>query len=224
MPPKTKHSLEEIVDAAFSLVRRDGIEKLSARRIAGHLGCSTMPIYSCGRSMAEIKAEVIKRAWRLLARFQRKNRSNDPYVDLGIGYVMFAKEETHLFNTIHNHGFRELNAIHAEENFLENMEILRDYPLLKGVPDAVKMKIIIQSWIYTHGFATLMNNPLGRSMDGLESEQEIIDHFLDATTMYRTGFETIIKQGLHGCEPGSPAKDSGCPGEKKGGGNTLESH
>jgi len=66
MPPKSKYTLHDIVDAAFSVARREGMEKLTARTIAAELNASTMPIYSCGKSMAEMELEVGKKAWETL--------------------------------------------------------------------------------------------------------------------------------------------------------------
>ena len=45
MPTKIRISREMILDAAFEIVRQDGIEKLSNREIANKLKCSIRPIY-----------------------------------------------------------------------------------------------------------------------------------------------------------------------------------
>lgn len=46
MPPKTKFSREDIVNAAFELTREKGIEKITARDIA-ETGCmSTRPMFN----------------------------------------------------------------------------------------------------------------------------------------------------------------------------------
>ena len=62
MPPLQKTGKEEIVNAAFDIVRREGKDSLNARALAGRLGISTQPIFSNFRNMEELKAEVVKKA------------------------------------------------------------------------------------------------------------------------------------------------------------------
>ena len=43
MPPKARIEKEHILQAAFTLVRKEGLNSLHARGIAHELGCSTKP-------------------------------------------------------------------------------------------------------------------------------------------------------------------------------------
>ncbi|MGN1327583.1 MAG: TetR/AcrR family transcriptional regulator, partial [Clostridia bacterium] len=45
MPTKIRISKDMILDAAFEIVRKEGIEKLSNRELANKLKCSIRPIY-----------------------------------------------------------------------------------------------------------------------------------------------------------------------------------
>ena len=56
MTSKVKYTHENIVEAAFQVVRSDGIEKLSARAIAKQLNSSTMPIYHHIKSMKNLES------------------------------------------------------------------------------------------------------------------------------------------------------------------------
>ena len=55
MPPSIKTSREEIVRAAFEIVREQGADALSARAVAKALGCSTQPVMYHFGSIAELK-------------------------------------------------------------------------------------------------------------------------------------------------------------------------
>ena len=100
MPVKSKFTAEDIIDAAFLIVRSEGAEKCSARAIAHELNSSTMPIYSCLSSMKELKEAVLKKALDLLISYETKVRTGDVLLDMGIGYIMFAKTEKHLFRML----------------------------------------------------------------------------------------------------------------------------
>ena len=46
MPPKAKFTREEIVEAAFSIVKADGFEALTSRALGTRLGSSARPIFT----------------------------------------------------------------------------------------------------------------------------------------------------------------------------------
>ena len=58
MPPKAKYTRENIVDAAFEVARKGGLDAVMARDVAQKLGTSTSPIFTAFSSMEELKALV----------------------------------------------------------------------------------------------------------------------------------------------------------------------
>ena len=62
MPPKARYTKEQIVDAAYELVRRNGKGYLSARSLAAELGTSTAPIFTAFSSIEELQYAVTERA------------------------------------------------------------------------------------------------------------------------------------------------------------------
>ena len=62
MPPKTIFLREDVINAAFELVKKSGFRDFTARKIAEELNSSTAPVYSCFNSMDELKEEEIGRA------------------------------------------------------------------------------------------------------------------------------------------------------------------
>ena len=59
MPPQKTFSREEVIEAAFALVRKHGVRALSARKVASRLHTSTSPIYGHFKSMKKLKQEII---------------------------------------------------------------------------------------------------------------------------------------------------------------------
>lgn len=57
MPPKCKFTKEEIIQAAFEMVRTEGFSELTARALGGRLGSSPKPIFSIFTSMEEVQEE-----------------------------------------------------------------------------------------------------------------------------------------------------------------------
>ena len=49
-----------LLEAAFELVKDEGIENLTARKLAAKAGCSTQPIFRTYKNMEEVSQTFIK--------------------------------------------------------------------------------------------------------------------------------------------------------------------
>lgn len=196
MPPRTKFTINDIVDAALAVVRRDGLESLTTRAIAGELQSSTMPIYSCGKTMAEIEEEVVKRSWGILIDYQKKPLTPDIYINMGLGYVLFAKHEKHLFGCVHSSRHLALNRRLGEENFINNLNRLRDYLPLADVADDLKLKILIQGWFFCHGLADLLSKNLSGTLNVPQTDEELAEFFVESTRLLYVGIKRTVDDSL----------------------------
>ncbi len=93
---------ESVVKAAFEVVRKNGWQGLSARSIANELNSSTGPIYSHLKSMKILEEEVVKKAMEFFEEYIIKPRTGDKWIDHGLGYVFFARDEKYLFRAIYD--------------------------------------------------------------------------------------------------------------------------
>ncbi len=196
MAPKTKFPIDDIVDAALAVVRRDGLENLTTRAIAGELQSSTMPIYSCGKTITEIEVEVVKRCWGILADYQKKPLTNDIYIDMGLGYVLFAKHENHLFGCIHSSKHVALNKRHAEENFIYNLNRLKDYTPFAEVTEELRLKIMMQGWIFCHGLADLLSKNLSGNLSCPQTDEELAEFVIEANKITYIGIKKTVEDNI----------------------------
>jgi AcrR family transcriptional regulator len=107
MPPKTELTREKILNAAFELVREEGLEVMTTRRIAQRLHCSTQPIYSACGNMEQIREAVLARAGEC-ARDYMTGYRDDRYsaaLNLAIGFMQFAQMERHFFRALYLSGY-----------------------------------------------------------------------------------------------------------------------
>ena len=101
MPPKAKFSKEEIVSAAFALIRESGEEALTAREIASRLGVSTKPIFTYFRTMDELKDEAFKAACDFYREYSESGlEERIPLRGFCSRYISFASEEPGLYRFI----------------------------------------------------------------------------------------------------------------------------
>jgi AcrR family transcriptional regulator len=79
MPPKVRVTKEEIINAAFEIVRRSGPQALNARNVATALNCSTQPIFSNFASMEELQEAVGVAAYEMYLQFLNREVESGEY-------------------------------------------------------------------------------------------------------------------------------------------------
>jgi AcrR family transcriptional regulator len=97
MPRKNLFTKDMFINAAFKIIREKGRDKLSARSLARELGCSTMPVYSYLKSMKTLVSDLEEKAIDLMLTYQTTSSTGQPFFDMGLGYVLFARSEKNLF-------------------------------------------------------------------------------------------------------------------------------
>ena len=58
--PRQRITKEMVVEAAFSLAREGGMEKVLVKNIAERIGCSVQPVYCYCRNMDGLRADVVE--------------------------------------------------------------------------------------------------------------------------------------------------------------------
>jgi AcrR family transcriptional regulator len=172
--PDRKFSREDIINAAFAVTRKQGWEKCTARTIARELGSSTMPIYSGVSCMQKLEDEIARRAGELLLEYQAEERSGYRFLDMGIGYVLFAQNEKNLFRMLYSReSGRDVSSDrigrHRGYVFDAIRALLAEEDILSGFSRKEKEDILYKMWIFSHGLAVLSNN----AVIGEMTEEEI---------------------------------------------------
>ncbi len=193
MARRKRFIIEDILEAAFQIVRKSGIKNLTARAIAQELKSSTMPIYTCVKSMREVEESVVKRAWLVLQDYQGKSWTGDAYIDMGLGYVLFSKEEKFLFKCIHDESYEEINTRYSERNIKINLEKLDNNPMFKNLSKDIAEKVLFHGFLFSHGFASLLNSGMSLNVRSLGSEKSIIELFKEASEFSWNGLKSVIE-------------------------------
>lgn len=131
MPAHKEFTKQDIIEAALTIVKKEGFEGLNARRLAKELHASTQPIYIEFQNMDEVKKEVRNEIERI--------------------YQSFAKKEPELFKIL---------FLRKREDMNDNPDDLEPiYQLLmksQGLTYEQAQKLHLTSWIFVHGLATQM--------------------------------------------------------------------
>jgi AcrR family transcriptional regulator len=158
MPPKQRFSPDDVIDAAYRVVRKQGWQGFSARTIANELNSSTRPIYDYFHSMENIEAEVVKKALGYFVEFVNRERTGDRWLDQALGYVLFASKEKHLFRCINDEKHTPFQKQFAREHWIQLGDKLSEDARFKDLPHETKNKIRATRWILIHGLSYLISN------------------------------------------------------------------
>ena len=101
MAPKNKFTREEMVAAAVQVVRKNGAASLTAKSLAGELGTSTQPVFTCFGTMDTAKAEVYAAAGRLFDDYLAEGMKEEvSFFGFGMQYIRFVQEEPELYRLL----------------------------------------------------------------------------------------------------------------------------
>lgn len=158
MPPKAKFTKEEIITAALNIIRKNGLDALTARELGSELGSSARPIFTIFDSMDEVVAAAIASSRELYNQYVEEGLAMTPaFKGFGIQSIRFAMDEPKLF---------QLLFMHDHENLPRYSELLgivdNHYEqVLKIIQDDFEIdyeqskKLYFHIWAYAHGIASL---------------------------------------------------------------------
>ena len=158
MPTKIRISKDMILEAAFEIIRQDGMEKLSNRELAKKLKCSIRPIYYQFENVEEMQKELYIKIEQYFYKFLLDNMIEGipQYKQIGINYIRFAKKEKQLFQTL----FMNSTGLTPDAFVSKDGEDYKEIEKLIRISTNLKEEDIkdfhTKMWIFCHGIATLV--------------------------------------------------------------------
>ena len=160
MARKKEIDKQRILDAAYKLAVRGGIESLTARNVAKAVNCSTQPIYLEFENMQDLRNQV-------LAKISDELKSNtllqiftgEPLIDLDLSYLYFAKEHVDLFRAMFVDG-KFGNQMIVDTLMGLGLEKFKQQFDAEQFSEERLNHIVISNWIAATGLATLLINKM----------------------------------------------------------------
>ncbi|MDD6879119.1 MAG: TetR/AcrR family transcriptional regulator [bacterium] len=172
MPTKIKISKDMILETAFEIVRKKGIEKLSNRELANKLRCSIRPIYYQFKNVEEMQKELYIKIEKYFYKFLMDHMVEGipHYKQIGINYIKFAKKEKKLFQTLFMSELGLTPNAFISKVGEEYEEIKKLIKISTNLSDDDIKGFHTKMWIFCHGIATLVaNNTI--NLDNKQIEQ-----------------------------------------------------
>lgn len=140
-----------VQDAAVAVIRSRGLEGLTARSVAARLKSSVAPVYKAYGSMDGLTRGVLEAARRLMDERTRRSYSDVPFLNIGVGIVEFARDESRLFQALFLSRHQNQDILEAfHKSVLGRMKA---DPLLRLLPDVSLERLLDLIWLYTLGLA-----------------------------------------------------------------------
>lgn len=175
MPPIRKYNKESIIEAAYEIVKKEGLESLNARRLAKKLGCSIQPIFHNFASMEELNKEVYQKIYAEYQRYMLSGKDSEkPYKEMGMSYICFAKDYPEFFKII----FMQETNLKADAFIMaDNLgeDVMKAGQVLTGLSYEEQRKFHVKVWMFTHGIACLV------ATKTIEISLEEIENLLTST-------------------------------------------
>ena len=160
MARKKEIDKQRILDAAYKLAVRGGIESLTARNIAKAVNCSTQPIYLEFENMQDLRNQVLARiSDELKSNSLQQNFTGEPLIDLDLSYLYFAKEHVDLFRAMFVDG-KFGNQMIVDTLMGLGIEKFKQQFDAEQYSDERLKHIVIANWIAATGLATLLINKM----------------------------------------------------------------
>ncbi|MFP4211121.1 MAG: TetR/AcrR family transcriptional regulator [Alkalispirochaeta sp.] len=123
MAPKTQFTGEQIVDAAFRIACRNGMEGITVRQIAAELGSSVAPVYVNFSDLEKVRDAVVEKIVYLSREILEESDTGRPFRDIGRASIRFARRYPVLTRDLLLRPNRYLKAYRSRI----------DEPLMKGM-------------------------------------------------------------------------------------------
>lgn len=157
MPPKIKIKKEDIIAAAYEIVKNEGLSKVNARKIAQELNCSVQPIFSNFNNMEDLKKEVIALAYRQFFAYMTASQ-DQAYKTMGLNYIAFAINEPKVFELLFMSEKNLSFSAFYKEMIPDFHYIAQSIEMVGDIPPQRIQEFHRNMWIFVHGIATLLVN------------------------------------------------------------------
>ncbi|ETT58768.1 TetR/AcrR family transcriptional regulator [Paenibacillus sp. FSL H8-0457] len=158
MAPKTKFTKQDIVLAAFDIAKTDGIESITIRKVAERLGSSIAPIYVNFNDVQELLQQVVERAFHVARGMIMEQQSGQPFRDIGMASLRFAKEYPVLYRDLMMKDNPHMK--NTPEQLDEVIGLMRQDPELAGFSDQELQSILLNMQVFQTGLCVMVANDL----------------------------------------------------------------
>lgn len=100
MAAKVKYSKDQIIEAAFLIASKEGLDQITIRNVAKSIGSSIAPIYVNYESVNELKQDVIQKAFDIYDSLIETYHHEDYLLRFAHASIQFSKQFPKLYDSL----------------------------------------------------------------------------------------------------------------------------
>lgn len=156
MARKETITKENIIQAGFDILQEEGIEQVTARKLAARANCSTQPIFRVYSNMDKLHEELFGRACQFFEDFyaEHPRMTVTPFVNLGQVYIKFAGEHKKIFEFVFLSPKRYGRSMYDLVNGSKG-NVSREIQAATAQGCRNASDLFMKMWIFVHGAACM---------------------------------------------------------------------
>lgn len=145
-----------LLDAAFAMLDSEGIEQVTARKLAAKANCSTQPIFRIYTNMEELYVDLFSKSLEFFDKYVSEfpRTTVVPFVSLGQAYIGFAQKYPNVFKFIflskERYGKSLYDMINGENGF-----VTREIQAANSQGATNASELFMKMWIFIQGAACM---------------------------------------------------------------------
>lgn len=145
-----------LLDAAFAMLNEEGIDEVTARKLAAKANCSTQPIFRIYNNMEELYADLFMKALDFFEEYVSTYPKTTvvPFVSLGQAYISFAQKYPFAFRFVFLSKERYGKSLYDMVNG-ETGHVTREIQAAKSQGAQEPSELFMKMWIFIQGAACM---------------------------------------------------------------------
>ncbi len=170
-----------LLDAAFAMLKEEGIEQVTARKLAAKANCSTQPIFRIYNNMEELYSDLFEKAVSFFQEYYIAFPKTTvvPFVNLGLAYIIFAQNNPNVFRFVFLSKERYGKSLYDMING-DNGNVSKEIQGAKAQGASDAQDLFMKMWMFIHGAASM-----SLTGDYDLTEQETVAMLKDAYSSFR---------------------------------------
>jgi AcrR family transcriptional regulator len=156
MPPKTRFQRSDIVEAAITIARDEGLEAIKARRVADKLGSSVAPIYDNFATIDELVRAVVEHAMAISRSLLAEQQGESVFENIGRASLAFARSYPMLVRDLALKPNPWISDSEQQDHTL--VEMMAEDPELAGWSRDERRRLLLQMRAFQLGLMAMTAN------------------------------------------------------------------
>ena len=158
MPPKQKITKEELLECAFTIAEKKGIDAVTSRSVAQSAGCSVQPVFSHFPTMDELRQSTFDYACDKFVQEILAFEKLPDFLPRTTKWVLdLARNKPNLYHMLYlSDSFKGNTLLDVMMDFESNKKMLKKMTELYGIDEDACKDILVRSFLFMMGIGTMI--------------------------------------------------------------------